>query len=441
MLSENLRLEPLELRTILCERCGSSISVQAASVPLRTLRSQVVPEGGEITDVQHAIHLNEDAASSLEGAIERAQAILDDLRAQHSTVVLNMARQRALLAPIRRLPREIITAILGLVISHSFNRRPNTTRSVMHHSVMRVCHLWRAVIQSFPPVWANIVLFPLSDPFWHRTLRACLQYSGSCPLDIYFGSDYSREHYRQRLKDAGRRKVPQSEWAAVARPLLRSACRWRSIHLEYLELPLSVFDNKRISLPLLTNLILDHADLSKGLFEHSPALSDVRLEGMEQRHLILPWDRLETLEIINIGYKHDRQCMDMLHLCVNLRHLTIDCREEHLERRDVHLPLLETIIEKRAGGVLQSLRAPRLHQISIGDSQGMDVLLDFRTRNPEAETTVSHLSFYVGGLAERDWKAFFRSFSSIAHLDTRFERTLGRRRAGALIYVPRRRTD
>ncbi|KAL1717500.1 hypothetical protein EV715DRAFT_202964 [Schizophyllum commune] len=417
MLLESLRLEPLESRTTLCERCGSSIFVQAASVPLTTLRSQVLPEGGEITDVQHAIHLNENAASILEGAIARAQATLDDLRAQHSAVVLNTARQRALLAPVRRLPREIITAILGLVISYSFSRRPNTTRSVMHHSVMRVCHLWRAVIQCYAPVWANIKLYPLSDPFWHRTLHACLRYSGSLPLDIYLGRDYSRLHYRQRLKDAGRIQVPQKEWAVVARPLLRSAYRWRSIHLESIELPLSVFDNKKISLPLLTKLILDHADLSRGLFERSPALSDVRLEGMEQKHLILPWDRLETLEIISLGYMHDRPCMHMLHACVNLRHLTINCREESLERQDVHLPMLETIIEKGTGGVLQSLRAPRLRQISIGDSQGMDVLLDFRTRNPEAGATVSHLTFHVGGLAERDWNAFFKAFPNIVRLE------------------------
>ncbi|TRM58641.1 hypothetical protein BD626DRAFT_438001, partial [Schizophyllum amplum] len=155
-MGDQVSFERADFSVMLCSKCGSSVSA-ITHAPLDALWTDL-PTEREVAEIRHALQMDEASAATLEEAISRTQRTLDDLRAQHNVVVTSAARKRSLIAPIRRLPPELLTIIITLAISRTFDRKRDSTL-VVQHPVLQVCHRWRALALATPRIWADIAVY------------------------------------------------------------------------------------------------------------------------------------------------------------------------------------------------------------------------------------------------------------------------------------------
>ena len=95
----------------------------------------------------------------------------------------------AFLAPIRRLPPEIMGEIFFEVLDGLYlqgQTKPGTSRPLTTLSLMRVCTRWRSIITGTPRLFTKLLLSPREDveysPFY--IIPKWISWSGTLPLDI-----------------------------------------------------------------------------------------------------------------------------------------------------------------------------------------------------------------------------------------------------------------
>ncbi|TRM59346.1 hypothetical protein BD626DRAFT_153559 [Schizophyllum amplum] len=226
MLAEHLK--PLDIRTTLCDQCGTFVSATTASVPVDTLRSYELPTERETIDLQHDVSENDAALDAYAEAITKTQIVLQKLGVQRDLLVLSAERKRALISPIRRLPAEVLSMIITHAITCTFSRKRDSTL-VLLHPAMRVCQRWRALARATPHLWADIVLYPAFDRCWLKTFKKCLRWSGELSLDICINTDLPpwRHGSAPSLSE-----VPTQQWYIVERLVSASMRRWRTARLD-----------------------------------------------------------------------------------------------------------------------------------------------------------------------------------------------------------------
>ncbi|KAK0452594.1 hypothetical protein EV421DRAFT_1769873 [Armillaria borealis] len=206
--------------------------------------------------------------------IDRLHAAVEELETYRATIQRISKEFSSTLAPIRRLPSDVLRSVFRETQSRNFVQQP--TIAFMH-----VCASWRDIVVSSPELWSHIkITFPgLTVDKPSPLLKTILPLSRQLPLDIRFIFD---------------RDTSSSEAAIEAfSSLLRERHRWRSVSLT---LPLDLLEHLRASsgkLPCLESLTVMPPHMQRDMRSLPQGdVSDVFIDAPSLRKVVL-YERFE----------------------------------------------------------------------------------------------------------------------------------------------------
>ncbi|SJL15249.1 uncharacterized protein ARMOST_18737 [Armillaria ostoyae] len=150
------------------------------------LRGNITLPDEDLSQIQDAVFASEQAISHLAALLtgQCSQLLAEEasqLNERHKSLTQYVSNCRSLLAPIRRLPRDVLEIVFAFVPSsedHSLNIQ-RTPWSLTH-----ICYAWRDIVLSTPSLWAKIDIRPPYTLSSMTILDRHLQLSGEYPLDI-----------------------------------------------------------------------------------------------------------------------------------------------------------------------------------------------------------------------------------------------------------------
>ncbi|KAI5900306.1 uncharacterized protein SCHCODRAFT_02033538 [Schizophyllum commune H4-8] len=417
--------------TTLCTKCGHAITSATFSVPIEAIRNPDFPTMENAGVIQQNILLEEAAVATYAQTIRVTRKILKDLLREKKTLITHLTRKRALIAPIRRLPTEIMLIILKMSVADTYDRKAGAFR-ILNHPVLQVCRFWRNLVLDTPQLWTHIRIYPKYDYFYQEEmLKAYLQRSRTLPIDLYLLSNEDTMHLRVDDDDFYIWD-PLSEGAEL---LLSCAHRWRTFQIEVPTESLRE-TSEPVNLPLLEALFL-HSDTRRfSLFKHCPALSSVYLCGAVDplRHN-LPWAQITDLEIAEPFDIFMDNLLKLLSTCQFLRRLALFVPkwELHASQGNIAiLPALEYLeVHGSAGGLLKWLIVPNLREIktvhvpgrhvhphtTMSPNAGYNALLDLTTLNDATiGDNLTTLSLVTTICANREWTKLFTHYAGVSRL-------------------------
>ncbi|KAJ3570780.1 hypothetical protein NP233_g4174 [Leucocoprinus birnbaumii] len=229
---------------------------------------------------------------TLEDEISRLQEQSNRLSDRKQAIANFVNNHRALLAPLNRLPHDILQEVFYycLPVAHNSIMSANQLPLLLG----RVCSRWRQVLYSTPMLWTSIHIVanapPSPVPQRSQSARldaieAWLSRSGVLPLSISLFHDFSSPY----APAAAESQIPP-ELTIV----LSHAHRWRSLHFGLHNtnwLPDFISQLRPVDVPLLQNFGIKHNLPSAWAERVSTALSP------DHKHSILHAPRLRSLAI------------------------------------------------------------------------------------------------------------------------------------------------
>ncbi|KAL1732906.1 hypothetical protein EV714DRAFT_205599 [Schizophyllum commune] len=431
------RLGDIRLFTNICSNCSACISARTFTVPAHITSSPHISSPSQV-DIYNQHLWNDDVSlANHDAAIRRTHQMLDQLYRNRWVLVKSIESKRAMLAPIRRLPPEILAMVIALAIANSFTQYPDSTVIAQHH-VLRVCRRWRELGLATPQIWKKIVLYPLHLRTWRETFLSCVQRSKALPLDIRLIRRNAEMPFtlEQAWKDRAS-DLDLGSLDAVGDALLACAPRWRYLQLGDVPLPTKPCQGQEPP-PLLqlTSLFLGESrygpawenasrsmgqSLPENFFLNCPALQYVRIEGPEHNGLHLPWPQLVSLHLYECPPTDDKSaCLDILRQCHSLRSLTLGATASFKPASTdapVVLPELQKLsLLYSACEALHLFNGPKLQAISLIDEQigwpiaGLhsashyEALMRFASSAPATSLRITRLGFEVHTRTARDLK-------------------------------------
>ncbi|KAL1717483.1 hypothetical protein EV715DRAFT_274180 [Schizophyllum commune] len=414
--------------TTLCTKCGHSISSATSSVPIESIRKPDYPTMENACAIQQIILLEEAAVATYTQTIRATRKILKDLLREKRLLITHLTRKRALIAPIRRLPTEIMLIILKMSVADTYDRKAGAFR-ILNHPVLQVCCFWRNLVLDTPQLWTHIRIYPLYDYFYQeQTLKAYLQRSRTLPIDIYLLSNDATMHLRTYDDDFDIWEPLED----VEGLLLSCAHRWRTFQIEVLTDCLRK-PREPVNLPLLTSLHLYASSRGSNLFKDCPALSTVELRGAVDPLLHdLPWAQISELHITKLLYVPMDNFLKLLSTCQSLRCLTLYVEEggpQASQGNTSILPALEYLeVHGSAGGLLNRLIVPSLRGLNavsghhvcphhLPTNAGYNALLELTTLNDATiGDKLTTLSLETTICDDREWMKLFTHYAAISRL-------------------------
>ncbi|KAJ7221294.1 hypothetical protein GGX14DRAFT_669313 [Mycena pura] len=262
----------------------------------------------EVTEIETILIEPSRRIEFLDDEITKMQRVIDKLTEERNTLTAYIDGHRALLSPMRRLPRDIIQEIFIACMPTDRNCVMSATEAPV--LLGRICSGWRAISFSTPRLWANIhIVEPMSPSNGMLDLvnaklkqrleasEAWLRRSGQCGLSITVFCNTS---------------TPQH--SPIIQAILPLAPRWEHISLTASEIVLAnlpTFSDG--DMPMLKSLCINEAQTMFPDQEghrwdtlslcRAPQLSRFSASGVCFRPLELPlrWDRLLELSLIKMG--------------------------------------------------------------------------------------------------------------------------------------------
>lgn len=347
--------------------------------------------------------------------IQCLQAQLVSLENEKMLIERIVSGYRTLLAPIRRVPPEILERILLFVCDENhvgeFTRFPPAT-------LTKVCSFWNELVKSSPRLWSTIKyeFRPIDRSYvaGHtpvRLLKRLLKRSGSAPLCITV-----------ILRPAGRFGYSES-WVPNALPfrmvktLARHSKRWLtaffSASSELIDGLRHVLNPIGGHLPLLKYLNFDSGYFERPrdhcitAFQNAPKLQSAILRHESSGLLSLPWNQLQSLKLVDSRFWYA-----ILSMATTLKDCTLDGWDRWEGDGESDQPLKVTSNEVETLylglgtfddiGVLSDLTFPKLTSFAI--SARHDDMLRPPTRTPiRFEQIASFLSRSSSVLTSLKW--------------------------------------
>ncbi|KAI5895631.1 uncharacterized protein SCHCODRAFT_02573505 [Schizophyllum commune H4-8] len=422
-------LQPDKLHTKVCRKCNHAVSATTTELPTYALQSQAPPTRRQALDVQFSLQRDEASITEYTKEIRHAELALERLRAQRQVLLTNAERKRAFLAPIRRLPTDALAAIITYTLEDVFLRKPDSAL-LEQHAVLRVCQRWRAIALSATSIWAEIALYPMSYLNWHETLKRCLRRSQARALNITLNGACPPWRTGKPVSEV----VPQGEWAAVLKPLLASAGRWKALVIDSICPPDALLRQRR-RLPLLERLDLTsiHTPIrgadTYNLFEDCPSLyADVRLDDVDVRAFSLPWGSFHTLELAMRREDTIDDAIQCLAECKRVQTLTLTMYTRGpTSIQQLYLPALRYLdVREEARFILPHLVAPGTEEIRVGgrsfddeDPSNITLLRRFAAAAKDNASRVHSLAIDAlkGPAYNRDqWRKLFKCYPGVRRL-------------------------
>lgn len=275
-----------------CLNCNNSFENQHLPEPfdiLPRLRSGVCPTVTEENQTRGFLEDVEKEQARLEAEISRLQDVIKSLQVRSEALLSQGEKCKSLLAPIRRLPLEVLAQIFALC-------GPNHIRLYEAHVIPalrlgRVCYYWNRGVISTRQIWSHIVLEDDSTERASTCLQKVLKLGGNVPLN------FSSNH----LIDT------DSPYRSTLYHLVQHCRRWQSMKIDLIfpDSPetRSALEAITGNIPVLEYLDISAFRLSQSIhsFEICPRLREVRLHSMDCEKIRLPWQQLTSFKASDVS--------------------------------------------------------------------------------------------------------------------------------------------
>ncbi|KAK0204839.1 hypothetical protein DFS33DRAFT_700695 [Desarmillaria ectypa] len=253
----------------------------------------------------------------VERKIEALQAVLDTLRDQKSLLKSRIKRQKMALAPIRKIPAELIAEIILLAVAEATAISANgqsysSAVNIVPLWLSHVCRSWRETALFLQPLWTHLYLSS-DQKYGSELLQTWLDRSGQRGL-----------HFHVKLTSR-----PTHGQHHFVQSLVAHSRRWHTMHLYASGSTLAHLGDIRGHLPLLTDVKLaisspeDIAGSVTDIFIDAPLLRSFRISSQEFWRTApifqIPWHQLNAFSVDDAGI-HD--CIEYLNQAPNL----VQCR-------------------------------------------------------------------------------------------------------------------
>ncbi|KAI5894147.1 uncharacterized protein SCHCODRAFT_01142224 [Schizophyllum commune H4-8] len=342
-------------------------------------------------EIQRISTLADDAerdASALAQEIDRLRVLVADMDTHRRQAVAFAAQQRLLVAPIRRLPTELLTQILADVCAeeitfrllprdstrrYSFNTKPRPRYPAVVAS--HVCRRWRALLFDSPSLWIPnggltigfAIGVQASKRSWKRTCasvrRAVDHYaerSSGLALELQVDDDTSSP-----------RKSNDPQVIAVCGIIAKHLHRWRLIHMPVV-VARCLHEYTDDAIPgLLEELSIpwfdarEHGDRRvSSVFLIAPRLRKVTAPQVER--IDLPWDQLTNIRD-NAWLSHEGAVEPLFGHRLQTLRIAIDHRMLADLQNTPHLTRLDLATDHfvEATCLLSCVSAPALTQLIL----------------------------------------------------------------------------
>ncbi|KAK0449762.1 uncharacterized protein EV420DRAFT_763727 [Desarmillaria tabescens] len=228
--------------------------------------------------------------------LDRIDEIRSGVQSRRDAVKKPLAAYASTLAPIRRLPNDILRSVFCEIQISQWQKAGKVKQkdgealdfSQGPWALSHVCGAWRDIALSYPQLWSHIRLdfsppHTMDPPGEHRrpprhtidALKAMIHLSKQHPLDIVLNLD---------------RKGDKDIAVQVFYMILKESCRWRSLRLRASSDFLELFKVVRGQIPCLESCNLDTLDMldsdradlpedTRSIFAEAPRLQNVTLCG------------------------------------------------------------------------------------------------------------------------------------------------------------------
>ncbi|KAJ7134090.1 hypothetical protein C8R43DRAFT_1022379 [Mycena crocata] len=145
---------------------------------LKQLRTGHVPTQPEIEVVQADL-------ISMSNELVRLETLIRDLSGQRDKIKESIDMHKALLAPVRRLPDDVVQDIFFACLPTHSNAVMSTKEGPL--LLCRVCSIWRALALGAPRLWASLhvpLAFILQSEQRARAFGHWLKRAAGCPLSL-----------------------------------------------------------------------------------------------------------------------------------------------------------------------------------------------------------------------------------------------------------------
>ncbi|KAF7374469.1 hypothetical protein MSAN_00331200 [Mycena sanguinolenta] len=291
------------------------------------LNTNYAPSNSEILEIHALLVDPENELARIDARIEEMEIALAQLKEQRASLERPIDAHRALLAPIRRIPQDVLVEIFLLCLPSEHNALIDPAEAPL--VLVRICRHWRSVAYSSPILWRSIHIPSLhyreTPPNvllrLEKIVKEWLERSANCSLSVSFVDsanyvpDLDSHPLVLQLLPFSRRfcHLTLTGDAAFLQPILRLGSE---------------------DLPLLQTLRTELRYSISDCFDafRIPTLRDISLcVDAEPHSLPLPWSRLTSLRLA-CGYlrtDHGRNggldiggAFDVLRRCPNL----VDCQ-------------------------------------------------------------------------------------------------------------------
>ncbi|CAA7260714.1 unnamed protein product [Cyclocybe aegerita] len=389
----------------------------------------------ELAEIKRLLKDPQTKSKQLEEDIALSEARLKNLREQKDALDESMHSYRALLSPIRRLPRDLLQEMFLACLPHERNPSMSTDEPPVllthvsrqwRHVALHTPRLWAAIHIPVPSIPRNHLGEPLSDEYSRRVAdimeqRMCIasewfERSGVCPLSIslhewnaHWASDVFATVAKRCLIPFCRRwkDISLTTCASSIRPIQELSAADTPL-LESLRLHLTT-----IMVPPPTEDI--HAPWKHGSILQSLRLTQFQISAKDRDipYSQVHWGLLTTLVIEGNRwavsmYPDLAAIKNVLRQCTALIECTVQTSagvmyspegDDEMQESPIILPHLKalTLEEKYDASFLWQLHAPSLHQITYSRTPSVEPtspspLLSFLTSHPDVEIQRLHTS-------------------------------------------------
>ncbi|KAK0459930.1 hypothetical protein IW261DRAFT_344100 [Armillaria novae-zelandiae] len=315
--------------------------------------------------------------------LQHIDEVRSDMQRRRDTVHKSMAAYSSALAPIRRLPVDVLrTVFREIQFLQWWDGNPKTytpwsewkeppTLDFLQGpwALSHVCGAWRDIVLSYPRLWSFIVLhfweFPLVETDTILALKTMISRSAQHPLDIVFELDGDHDEYAV---------------APALSVILEESYRWRSIHLQISLALLERLKVVRGKIPCLESLTMKTSYVPQsGRGELPEDVLSVFVEAPCLRKVALH----DTRELGDFMFPHHithlAACVDNVSNLEVYRSL-VECHLETDENmgdiflpHHIHLPKVRRLTVS-SPSILPHLHLPSLDDLGItGDKHALDV--------------------------------------------------------------------
>ncbi|KAL1662573.1 hypothetical protein GGF50DRAFT_58685 [Schizophyllum commune] len=378
----NLNYTHLEAQE--CPECGqtslaspsaSASGEHAASGTPLCLTDYLRSYGISDTDTEEingALPMLENDAAIYDEQIHRLKGVLRELLSRRDTTKASIKQLRSLLAPVRRLPREI----LDIICWHSLpDLWDEESVGYCQLAFSQVCHTWREVALMCHPIWARLSLGNYSskrEPWtwavWKDILETYIHRSGSYPLSI---DAYPHDGWPSSTGE-------DVLWECVAKEVHRvSSICLRLSATRPIRLPQALPALKRLQLGTGSYEDIPATALDISLQNVSHTLRTLKLFQVHTKWLDVDWSTLRELSFTSPHSTSNEETLAALRQCTRLEALEISMFRlggGFVDTQpDIVLPRLRRLKTYKATlRLVPLLRLPALQELHADMRRGYD---------------------------------------------------------------------